>query len=148
VPRFLIGTADALRLSQHWELFSPIPPYYGWFELVTLDEQGLPLNLFAGPPTTEAPKLDSFPSHRWRMLMIASLYPDFSLVRAGIARELAARAGKAADSKLEYSFKVRLPNEKGELQPPVKWVLWLKLPVPKAPTEKVKHPPSSGKTHP
>lgn len=130
----VLGAADALRLSQHWELFSPIPPYYGWFEVQSRDGP-----VFRGPPTREQPGLEPFPSHRWRMLMIASLYPEFSTIRAGIVRELAARRGITPERGLSYVFHASLPDDAGRLRDPVDWTLWLRertsplAPLPVAP---------------
>lgn len=133
LPRPLLGAADALRLTQHWDLFSPIPPYCGWFELKGTDAGGVEHVLFAGPRggkelRDRQPAVEAFPSHRWRMLMIASLYADFSLVRPGIARVLAARAGQPDLAGLDFSFKVLLPDSKGVLAEPVEWKLWLRGP--------------------
>lgn len=118
--------SEALRLSQHWDLFSPIPPYYGTFRLATTGADGQERMLFEGPPTREKPDLDHFPGHRWRMLMIATMYPQFEVIRPGVVRVLAQRFGVdvAKQGKVDYSFWVQLPNDKGELQPPVQWSLW------------------------
>jgi hypothetical protein len=125
----LTETAKALRLSQHWELFSPIPPYHGWFVLEGADGA----KLFEGPPTRQAPNLEGFPSHRWRMLMIASLYPDFALIRPGLVRALAERAGRGQPAS--YQFRVHLPSPQGELEAPVTWILWaVQAETPSAPS--------------
>jgi hypothetical protein len=132
LPRPLLGAADALRLTQHWDLFSPIPPYCGWFELTTSDAQGaVSRTLFLGPPggpqgEAQPPGAGKFPSHRWRMLMIASLYSDFAVIRPGLATALAARAGESGASPLEYRFIVRLPDDQGVLGEPVEWKLWFR----------------------
>jgi hypothetical protein len=135
VPSAVTGLADGLRLSQHWELFSPIPPYYGRFQLLVGGQSGgQPRVIFDGPPSREAPDLMPFPSHRWRMLMVASLYPEFGVVRAGIVQVLVLRAGVTDwnGSAITYRFQARLPNEQGRLQPPVDWNLWAKQAEPPA----------------
>lgn len=125
LPPGIQEASDALRLSQHWELFSPLPPYYGSFELTVSAPEGTK-SLFRGPATREEPTLQPFPSHRWRMLMIASLFSEFALLRPGVAQGLAERiqASLTRDGRLEYAFVVRLIAPDGELQEPERWLLW------------------------
>ena len=123
-PSLLQGASQALRLAQHWELFSPIPPYYGSFILEGKGADGKVVTMFAGPPTREDPKLAPFPSHRWRMLMAASMYPDFALIRPGLVRLLAQRSGMQGIEPTFYGFRIRLPDDRGELQAPITWALW------------------------
>lgn len=122
IPQFVLNLARALRLAQHWELFSPIPPYYGSFVLEGKSAEGESVTLFAGPPTREEPSLAPFPNHRFRMLMLASLYPDFALIRPGLVRVLARRAGNTEPGF--YGFRIRVPDENGKLRPAVTWALW------------------------
>lgn len=114
---FLKSLTRALRLEQHWELFSPIPPYHGYFRIRTVSEQEL---VFSCPRQEGVAAGRDFPSHRWRMLMIASLYKEFSYVRPGLLEELRP-AGVAGD--LIYQFQVRLVDGKGRLEPDVVWTL-------------------------
>ncbi|MCA9779815.1 MAG: HTTM domain-containing protein, partial [Candidatus Eremiobacteraeota bacterium] len=61
-PQALTRLTEILRLEQHWELFSPLPPINGHFRLISLDSNQERI-LFEGPP---------FPGHRWKMLMLAT----------------------------------------------------------------------------
>ena len=122
----ILFLTDTLRLTQHWELFSPAPPYQGTFKLLKVGASGETSTIFEGPPTPERPSLASFPSHRWRMIMVASLFPDYALVRPGLARLLARREGSPPSdhSTLEYKFEVRLVGSDGKLEAPQVWPLW------------------------
>lgn len=125
---FVRELSGALRLSQHWELFSPIPPYYGHFTLTVTPPEGEPITVFEGPPTREQPKLADFPSHGWKMLMIASLFPSFEVVRPGIVKSLAQRSGITSleGYSVSYKFQARLADSEGKLKAPEDWKLWEK----------------------
>ncbi len=125
VPAPLRMLTQGLRLEQHWELFSPIPPYYGHFELTVGEGAGRQV-VFEGPPTREAPALEPFPSHRWRMLLLTSLYPEFAVVRPGIVRRLLVRAGRPASdlATARLRFVVSLPDESGNLKESESWELF------------------------
>lgn len=112
-PDWAIKLSAALRLEQHWDLFSPHPPFNGVFQVVDAD---------TGEATVVLPDPDqkvNFPSHRWRMLMIASLFPRFALVRAGVAEALSP-PGRAT----LYQFRVSLVDSNGESKPFTIWTLW------------------------
>lgn len=130
-PGWISGVSDGLRLSQHWDLFSPIPPYYGTFRLQTAGADAKPI--FEGPPTREKPGLQPFPSHRWRMLMLASLYPTFSVIRPGVVKLLAQRAGVPETQPLDYSFWAEIPDDRGKLKAPEEWKLWVSQSQERAP---------------
>lgn len=121
-PAPVLYLTEALRLEQHWDLFSPIPPYHGTFRLSNQHKV-----LFQGPPTQERPDLQTFPNHRWRMLMLTTLYPSLGVTREGVARVLATQAGYPVGpgaKGLNYTFRVRLVDKKGQLQDPITWTLW------------------------
>lgn len=125
LPRPLQMMSDGLRLGQHWELFSPVPPYYGHFVL-TVEKDGARQVVFEGPPTREEPELSPFPSHRWRMLMITSLYPEFEAVRPGLVRRLLLKAG-LSETELKAArleFHVRVPEPDGKWKEPEIWSLY------------------------
>jgi HTTM domain len=123
-PNWIKGLSSGLRLDQHWDLFSPIPPYMGVFTIERSSGQGSPV--FVGPPGLEGTGGHSFPSHRWRMLMIASLYPRFAFLRPGLVRVLVP-SGEDTE-KWRYRFDVRLVGAKGELKPSTRWLLWEGVP--------------------
>lgn len=111
-PGFLVGLSQALRLEQHWDLFSPIPPYNGHFQILSMPEGEILLEI----PSNE----HSFPSHRVKMMMIASLYQRFALIRPGLARILA----PPESGHILYRFQVRLVDRDGLHRDPENWVLW------------------------
>ena len=126
LPSPLLRLTEALRLSQHWDLFSPAPPFNGRFDVVVTDGSGKAVEVFSGPPTMDHPELGDFPSHRWRMLMISSLFAPFDLVRLGVVRGLATRVGikDLQGQRVDYTFQVRQVDADGRLQAPVDWALW------------------------
>ena len=137
--------AQALRLEQHWELFSPTPPYFGSFKLSQIQPDGRQLILFEGPSRQDKSGLQDFPNHRWRMLMITSLYHPFRVIRPGLVERLAKRyrePGVSPSGQLNYQFDVRKVNKKGTLEPAETWLLYRKLPAPKAKT-----PPNAQSPH-
>ena len=108
-PAILVGLSRALALQQHWELFSPLPPYNGYFEIHTTDP----------PATIRTPSEVEFRSHRWKMLMVASLYPRFAFLRRGILTHLA----DSPDSG-RYEFHVKLVDAEGKSKQAEIWVLF------------------------
>lgn len=129
VPQSIAFLAGSLRLSQHWDLFAPIPPYNGQFLLTVTRVGAVKTTVFEGPPNPGRPALQSFPNHRWRMLMIASLYPEFSVIREGTARRLAARLGYPNLGELDaidYGFVVQLVDASGSTLRPERWSLFQK----------------------
>ena len=101
--------SKALRLDQHWDLFSPIPPYNGQFEFISPDKS----------QQLMIPEDRDFPSHRWKMLMIASLYPRFALVRPGLVKRL-----PDVPENCIYRFQVKLVSRDGKSNKNVTWTLW------------------------
>jgi HTTM domain len=127
LPPVVIGLNQALKLEQHWDLFSPLPPINGTFELLAVGPQGQERFLFRGPPDGSGDQtLTEFPNHRWRMLMLSSLYPEFVVVREGLARTLLRRedAQLNKDERLLYRFLHRPVDPKGSLGEPVQVELW------------------------
>ena len=109
----LTGLTNALRFDQHWELFSPIPPYDGTYSIHSTEDSR---TVFSAP-NADTP----FRSHRWRMLMIASLYPRFSVVREGLVREL---TPNPHSGEYIYRFEVHLIDPDGESKQVTSWTLW------------------------
>ena len=114
-PRAVTKLTDILKLSQHWELFSPLPPINGHFRLISVGPDGEKI-LFEGPP---------FPTHRWKMLMLTTIYPEFSFLREKTARTLARKLDADHNGKLRYSFVLNPISEKGTFQRPVIQSLWV-----------------------
>ena len=114
-PAPLTKLTEILKQEQHWELFSPLPPINGRFRLISLGSDGEKL-LFEGPP---------FPGHRWKMLMLATIYPEFAFLREKTARTLARRLGHDNEGKLRYQFVLNPISGKGEFQNPVVQSLWV-----------------------
>jgi hypothetical protein len=114
-PAPLTKLSEILKLEQHWELFSPLPPINGHFRLISLGSDGEKL-LFEGPP---------FPGHRWKMLMLATIYPEFAFLREKTARILADKLGHQDEGKLRYQFVLNPISGKGEFQTPVVESLWV-----------------------
>lgn len=113
----LITLTKSLRLEQHWDLFSPIPPYLGYFKIRTASDREL---VWSCPSQEGVAESNEFPSHRWRMLMIASLYEQFAVVRGGLLEEL---RPEGVAGELIYQFQVRLVKHSGELGPDTVWTL-------------------------
>ena len=127
LPPLIRGLNQALKLEQHWDLFSPVPPINGTFELLAVGPQGKERVLFRGPPNGSGdPSMSEFPNHRWRMLMVSSLYPEFAVVREGLARALM-RRGEGhldKDERLRYRFQHRRVDKTGALGEAVQVELW------------------------
>lgn len=124
-PLWLAHLTQRLKLEQHWDLFAPLPPINGTFRLVSVTSDGVENVLFEGPPTSEKPDLQPFPSHRWKMLMLASIYPEFDLIRPSVARTLAKRFPNSSKGRLRYQFVLKPINQKGAFQRPVIQSLWV-----------------------
>lgn len=124
-PSWLVKLTQRLKLEQHWDLFAPLPPINGTFRLLALDEEGKESIVFQGPPNSEKPGLMEFPGHRWKMLMLTTIYPEFALVRESTARILARRYTSQVKGKLRYSFVLKPINEKGYFMRPVIQSLWV-----------------------
>ena len=123
-PNWISKLSAIVRVEQHWELFSPLPPINGYFRVVRLSPDGEEKVLFQGPPTTAHPQAQAFPGHRWKMLMLATIYPEFSFLREPVARVLARKFGNDSSGKIRYTFTLNPISEKGTFKPPVIQSLW------------------------
>lgn len=122
-PAWVTHLTERLRLEQHWELFAPLPPVNGTFRLAVEEPDGRQVVLFEGPPTATRPDLQHYPSHRWKMLMLSTLFPEFASMREPVARVLA-RKYAAPKGKIQYTFLLNPISDRGEFkQPELKW-LW------------------------
>ena len=126
LPSLLKTMTKILRLEQHWDLFSPIPPYNGRFVLRDISSGE---SLYSCPSSADDMKSHGFRNHRWKMAMISSLFPKGRVLRSGLAKSLL--LGKQASDPLQYEFVVRLVQRNGDLAEPKTWVLW---------TEKIQNP--------
>lgn len=124
-PAWLTTLTQKLKLEQHWELFAPLPPINGTFQLLSISPQNEETVIFEGPPSPKDEQLRAFPGHRWKMLMLASVYPEFSVVREGIAGVLAEKYGASNAGKLHYRFKLYPITQRGEFGEPVIRSLWV-----------------------
>lgn len=124
-PDWIKSLTERLKLEQRWDLFAPLPPINGAFRLVKLSPEGEEIVLFHGPPGQGQEELQTFPGHRWKMLMLTSIFPEFQVVRAGTARVLAQRYPSPKEGKLRYSFVLKPISEKGVFTRPVIQSLWV-----------------------
>lgn len=111
-PKMVRRLSQLVRVEQNWDLFSPQPPYNGVFELQKVDDPGVLITI---------PESRDFRNHRWRMLMISSLYPSFYQVRPGLVREL---LKDQEPGEYEYRFRVRLTEPDGKVGEAEVWSLW------------------------
>lgn len=130
-PGWLRSFGRALRLEQHWDLFSPLTPLDGWFVLKGEVEGRGEVDLLRDQPLTlERPDNPSrvFPDHRWRMFSIAILFPHGAGFREHYAlfkaREYQRRHPQAKLGRLELVFVVQLIDEDGLQLPARVWSLW------------------------
>ena len=124
-PSWLSKLSSVVRVEQHWDLFSPLPPINGFFRLVRLTPEGEERVLFQGPPTPSHHQAQTFPGHRWKMLMLATIYPEFSFLREPVARVLAEKFGTDGPGRIRYSFTLTPISEKGMFKRPVIQSLWV-----------------------
>lgn len=132
IPGWLRPIGRALRLEQHWDLFAPLPPLDGWFVLrAEVEGESTPIDLLRDQPASlERPSDPSrvFPDHRWRMLMIALLFPSGEHFRGNYAlyqaRRYETRHPNSRVGRLELIFVVQLVDDDGMQLPPRVWALW------------------------
>ncbi len=127
LPEPLGTMGQATRVLQHWELFSPTPPYHGVFELVRYSpDAGFETIASFGtsPPQFATEKLEPFPTHRWRMLFISALFPPGISVRPGLAKALAKRYGIEPEERFLLTFRHRPVQHNGTLGEVVTWRLY------------------------
>lgn len=125
LPPALTKLSGVLRLEQHWDLFSPLPPINGQFRLVAFNTKGDRRVLFQGPPTSGDPQAQPFPDHRFRMLMLTTLFPDYPFMAQNVAKELAVRAGGLRPGeKLQYEFMLHPMLGNGKFGEPRALLLW------------------------
>ncbi len=127
LPEPFLTLSKVFRLEQHWELFAPIPPYLGSFELQFREPSGEFQTMLTRPKNSQAAESgtsEPFPDHRWRMLMISSLFPQGASVRPGIARELWRGLEKKQSGIYRYLFRVRQVQKDGGLGAEEVWILW------------------------
>ncbi len=130
IPPGLRDFGRVLRLEQHWDLFSPLPPYDGWFILKGETPDG-PLDLLRDRPLEVSRPADPsaiFPNHRWRMLMISLLFPpgepfrgNFASYQAGLWK---ARHPGSNLGRIQFLFAVQLVDDQGNQRDPSTWILW------------------------
>lgn len=121
-----IGTLSRiLKVDQHWDLFSPLPPINGQFQLLAVDSQGRERVLYRVPSTSFDPNAPEFPNHRWRMTMLTTLFPDYPFIQEAVARQLAHRSGGyQADETLRYQFMLLPMESDGAFGEPRALLLW------------------------
>lgn len=130
IPPGLREFGRALRLEQHWDLFSPLPPYDGWFVLKGETSDG-PVDLLRDRPLDLSRPADPsavFPNHRWRMLMISLLFPPGEPFRgdfAGYQARLWRASHPGANlGRIQLLFVVQLVDDQGIQREPAPWILW------------------------
>ncbi len=117
--------ARILKVEQHWDLFSPLPPINGQFQLWAVDPAGNERLVYRAPATPFDPDAPRFPNHRWRMLLLTTLFPDYPFLREAAAREIARRFAEVEPGEsLRYQFMLLPMEERGKFGQPRPLLLW------------------------
>ena len=124
-PRWLLKTTQVLKLEQHWDLFSPLPPINGQFRVLAIDRSGKARVLYQAPKTEQTPEASDFLSHRWKMLMLTTIFPDYPFIRESVARRLAEKFGGTREGEtIRYEFVLNPMGKNGGFEPPRILPLW------------------------
>lgn len=124
-PTWLKAPARVLKIDQHWDLFSPLPPISGQFQVLGVHPTDGERLIHRLPKTSLDSEAPDFPNHRWRMLLLTTLFPDYPEVQHTTALELARKGGGLREGeRLKYQFLLFPMEQNGGYGEPRPLILW------------------------